>query len=49
MKAKDTAADVTRNLFNNSPEDTGRQDRIAVNTNPQRARADPRLKLHVGY
>ncbi|KAI3716661.1 hypothetical protein L1987_67685 [Smallanthus sonchifolius] len=46
-KAKDTTGDITRNLINNSPEDTGRQDRIAGNINLQRAaRADPRLKLH---
>ncbi|KAK1434896.1 hypothetical protein QVD17_00650 [Tagetes erecta] len=45
-RAKDTTGDITRNLINNSPEDTGRQDRPAANTNLQRARADPRLKLH---
>ncbi|KAI3823445.1 hypothetical protein L1987_04881 [Smallanthus sonchifolius] len=46
-KAKETTGDITRNLINNSPEDTGRQDRTAANINLQRAaRADPRLKLH---
>ncbi|KAI7752812.1 hypothetical protein M8C21_021764 [Ambrosia artemisiifolia] len=46
IRAKDTAGDITRNLINNSPEDTGRQDRTGVSTNLQRSRADPRLKLH---
>ncbi|XP_022024434.1 polyadenylation and cleavage factor homolog 4 isoform X2 [Helianthus annuus] len=45
-RAKDTAGDITRNLISNSPEDTGRQDRMAVNTNLQRSRADPRLKFN---
>ncbi|KAJ0576237.1 hypothetical protein HanIR_Chr05g0222031 [Helianthus annuus] len=45
-RAKDIAGDITRNLISNSPEDTGRQDRMAVNTNLQRSRADPRLKFN---
>lgn len=44
-RVKDAAIDITRNLANSS-EDSGRQDRTAANILPQRARADPRLKLH---
>ncbi|XP_076924483.1 polyadenylation and cleavage factor homolog 4-like isoform X1 [Bidens hawaiensis] len=45
-RAKDTVGDITRNLINSSSEDTGRQDRTTANINIQRARTDPRLKLH---
>ncbi|KAL8255805.1 hypothetical protein R6Q59_030872 [Mikania micrantha] len=45
-RVKDAAGDITRNLINNSPEDTGSLDRTAANINLQRARADPRVKLH---
>ncbi|KAK9072784.1 hypothetical protein SSX86_009219 [Deinandra increscens subsp. villosa] len=45
-RANDTSGDLARNLINNSPEDTGRQDRTAASVSLQRARADPRLKLH---
>lgn len=48
MKVKGAANDITANRIN-SPEDTGRQNIRAATINPQRARADPRLKLHVRY
>ncbi|XP_071696816.1 polyadenylation and cleavage factor homolog 4-like [Rutidosis leptorrhynchoides] len=44
-REKVVASDPTPILIHSS-EDTGRQDRMAAIINPQRARADPRLKLH---
>ncbi|KAJ9554919.1 hypothetical protein OSB04_009533, partial [Centaurea solstitialis] len=43
-RAKGEASDMVTNMIN-SPEDTGRPDRATANMNPDRARADPRLKL----
>ncbi|KAI3706669.1 hypothetical protein L6452_24566 [Arctium lappa] len=44
-RAKGATSDIDMNLIN-SPEDTDRPDRTTANINPERARADPRLKLH---